>query len=381
MQTTFEPPAEVGKDSAELNKLPNIQIMEKLNESDAASSTANQSEIKFQLWKSRNETNTYSSLTPNELIELLKENDTMDIYNEMRYRYLNYLEMNEPSDKIRFDDLKSQLPMLTIPVVLHPSRKTENIIGVNNLVVMDFDLKDNPFLLTEYVTIVEKLKLDENVFMLFKSPNGLCPKVLVKVNFYEEKKEMLYNLSQYGGRQEDRVDSIDILKYEYKQAHYELSQYFKDNYNLTSDMSANYILGQTYLSADDDPYLNIESSFFELKGVEMPAKRVIPLENSTCNSQYETSNYEILWEIECFVSRYRTGRHNLTMHITLQSTYYNIPKHEIIDYCWQSFGAADHPLKEIKRTVDDFYGKPYRGTQYIIRELFSKKKYNNYYGY
>ncbi|MBP1644927.1 MAG: VirE N-terminal domain [Bacteroidetes bacterium] len=353
----------------------------KSKERVAASSTASQEETKFQLWQNKCAVNCYTEITATQLVEKLKTNASNPKFLEMREQYKTFIENGSIENKAKYDKLKGELELLTIPAKVHPRRQTKDIIGVNNLVVMDFDLKDNPFLLTEYVTIVEKLKLDKNVFMLFKSPNGLCPKVLVKVNFSEGREEMLDDLAQSRGKTEDRINNIETLKYEYKKAHHEISQYMKDNYNLAADMAANYILGQTYLSADKDPYLNEESSFFELKGVEMPIRKVILPENQTCNSTYQTSNYEILWEIECFVSKYRTGRHNLTMHITLQATYYNIPKNDIIDYCYQRFGATDHPLAEITRTVDDFYGKPYRGTQYTIREVYRKKKYNNYYGY
>jgi len=209
--------------------------------------------------------------------------------------------------------------------------------------------------------------------MVFNSPNNHGLKVVVRIasptivyDIIDGIRNNLYSI-------EDKEYNIQKLNKYYKYAYFDISKYLMINYDIKADTNASSILGGTYVSADEAPYFNPNSSLFNLSNIDL--NTLFKVNKPMINKElydYQTSNYEILGEIETYVDRYFDSRHNKTMYITLQSTYYGIPENEIISYCYSSFGAYDHTLDEIKRTVKDFYGKPYLGNQFIIRELYLK---------
>jgi hypothetical protein len=354
--------------------------MEK-NTPEVANIKENQVETKFQLWKTKLEVYNYTEITPTELVEKLKTNVNNPKYLEMRKLYNNFIQNSCLESKATYDKIKEELELLTIPVKVHPRKQTEDMKFLYNVIVLDFDHKDNVGVITDIHAIKKTIEQDKYSFFVFISPNGRGLKVIIKVKAPSDFNidSLNENLSNTSLKAEGRAGYIRLTRNYYKCCWYQISKYMLDNYQLVADKSNNYALGSTYVSADYEPFLNENSALFEIKEFVLPEEKIVPIINETPNI-YSVSNYEILGEIERFVSKYTEGRHNKTIKITLQSTYYNIPMNEIIDYCNQSFGATDHPLSEIKRTVKDFYGRSYRGTQYFIKEIYNKKN-RNYYGY
>lgn len=338
-----------------------------------SASTKNQLNRKYQIWPSKFNTRNYNVIDSKQLVELLKQNANNELYIKMRNHYKMFIETGDEQEKILYDRIKDKLNYLTFPVMLHPKRKTDCIRKFNNLLILDVDFQDNPILLND----VHKLKLqiseEENVYMSFLSPNGCGFKIIVQLDSPDEINNISKELRANDIIESERVYNIEKLKVYYSYAFNQVKNYFEEKFNIVVDKAASSILGGTYVSADEAPYFNPNSSLFNLSNIDL--ELLFKVNKPKINKElydYQTSNYEILGEIEIYIEKYYDSRHSKTMYITLQATYYGIPENEIVDYCYSSFGAYDHTLDEIKRTVRDFYGKPYLGNQFIIRELYLK---------
>lgn len=337
------------------------------------SATDNQVEIKYQIWPSKFNTINYKVIDSIQLIELLKQNANNELYIKMRNHYKMFIETGDEQEKILYDRIKDKLNYLTFPVMLHPKRKTDCIRKFNNLLILDVDYKDNTILLEDVNKLKHQISEDENVYMLFISPNGYGLKIIVLLKSPDEINNISKELRANDIIESERVYDIEKLKVYYSYAFNQVKRHFEEKFNIVVDKAASSIQGGTYLSADETPYFNPNSSLFNLSNIDL--ELLFKVNKPKINKElydYQTSNYEILGEIEMYVEKYCDSRHNKTMRITLQATYYGIPENEIVDYCYSSFGAVDHTLDEIKRTVRDFYEKPYLGNQFIIRELYLK---------
>lgn len=332
--------------------------------------TNNQLEIKCQLWPSKFNTINYKVIDSIQLIELLKQNTNNELYIKMRNHYKMYIETGDEQEKILYDRIKDKLNYLTFPVMLHPKRKTDCIRKFNNLVVLDVDFQDNPILLEDVHNLKHQISEDEMTYLLFLSPNGYGLKIVVVLKSPIEINNISDELRANNIKDTDRLYDIDKLKAYFSYAFNQVKQHFEESFNIIVDKSASSILGGTFLSADETPYLNPNSKLFDLSNIDFDSLFIINQHVIDKDKHYYTSNYEILDEIRIFIEKYNQGRHNCTMKITLQANYYNIPEYEIIDYCFSIYGAIDFTFEEVERIVRDFYGKPYYGKQFIIKELF-----------
>lgn len=330
---------------------------------------------KFQLWNRAYKTSISDCELVNGeiLMQLLKRNSVDPYYIKMREHYEAYIKNREEKEKINYEKMKKELEYLTMPILVCPKRNKENIRVFNHLVILDFDAKDNQILMENFDSIKEKLRNDNLTHMVFNSPNNHGLKVVVRIYSPTVVYEIIDGIRNNLYSIEDKAYNIQKLNKYYKYAYFDISKYLKNNYDIKADTNACSILGGTYLSADIDPYYNPNSYYYDFSYINLNIKTQTTSQIKTDSVTYQTSNYEILGEIEKYVERYVEGRHDKTMRITLQSTYYGIPESEIVDYCYNSFGAVDHTLDEIKRTVRDFYGKPYSGNQFLIREEYLKR--------
>lgn len=348
--------------------------MTKNNLQELKTAYNNLSGDKFQLWKSAFKTSISDCKLINSemLMVLLIKNSENPYYIKMHEHYEAYIMNGDEKEKKNYEKMKEELEYLTMPILVYPKRNKENIRVFNHLVILDFDAKDNQILIENFDSIKEKLRNDSLTHMVFNSPNNHGLKVVVRIasptivyDIIDGIRNNLYSI-------EDKEYNIQKLNKYYKYAYFDISKYLMINYDIKADTNACSILGGTYLSADIDPYYNPNSSYYDLSYINLKTKTQTTVQIKTNSVTYQTSNYEILGEIEMYVEKYCDSRHNKTMRITLQATYYGIPENEIVDYCYSSFGAVDHTLDEIKRTVRDFYEKPYLGNQFIIRELYLK---------
>lgn len=157
-----------------------------------------------------------------ELFELIRSGhgfkDTID----------NIRATNDQNEK---DNLKKQLPAVTVSGLFENGRKKENLIAYSGLIQIDIDKVGN---LSEQRDLLEK---DKYTYALFISPSGNGLKLIVKI-------------------------SEDIKNHQ--NSFLALEKYYKEKYKLQIDKSCKDVTRLMFLSYDNSLFTNENANLFDL---------------------------------------------------------------------------------------------------------------------
>ncbi len=165
------------------------------------------------------------------------------------------LNIRKEADKKKRNQLKENLPCITVSGLFAGGRKQENITAHSGLMQIDFD--NVPDLKETHKT----LQNDKYTFVLFISPSGTGLKLFVK---------------------------IPASTQEHKRSFEVVEQYYKKNYNLQIDINTKDINRLCYLSADKNLFLNENAKAFEIS--ELPQEQNLLSVQSANTSQNHNTN-------------------------------------------------------------------------------------------
>jgi hypothetical protein len=151
----------------------------------------------------------------------------IDVIRSERFKEVITIIRSEP-DKSKRHELKKRLAGVTVSGEFD-KRSSQNLIKHSGLIQMDFDDVE------DLEASIEKLKKDEYVYSLFKSPSGNGIKVFVRIPPYEITHKSLFKLTR---------------------------KYFKKLYNLAADAKCEDIPRLCFASYDPDAYYNANALEF-----------------------------------------------------------------------------------------------------------------------
>jgi len=291
----------------------------------------NTSTSQFNLKQSKNtKISFYNNLTDktnilkgiNEIFELIKTGSTFK-------PIITKIRKGDSSSK---DDLKKQLPCVTISGVFEDSRKYEKLSYHTGLIQIDID---NVLNISKSLS---QLKNDKFSFAVFISPSGNGIKIIVK---------------------------IPPRKETHKAYFIKLKNYYKSNYNLAIDDQCKDVTRLMFLSYDPDLYINEHSSEF------------VEDENES-HILYNQALNKVNNEMK-FING---NRNNYIFTLACYCRDQNIDKNFLITELNKSFSFSDFNENEILKTVNSAYSstkkqsEELKGLSILKRaEIYLENKY------
>ena len=136
------------------------------------------------------------------------------------------IELRQVNEKNKKNEIKKQLPAVTISGLFENNRKFENLVSYSGFIQIDFDN------VVDIIQSKKALQNDEFTFAVFISPSGKGLKLLVKVPL-------------------DKTKHLQSFK--------ELEKYYKINYDLVVDKQCKDIARLMFLSWDENIFVNENS--------------------------------------------------------------------------------------------------------------------------
>jgi len=172
-----------------------------------------------------------------------------------------------------YSELKSKLPQFTPSVLFSPSRKKENLIMYNPMVVLDIDHVG-----FEAMEIRERAALNEFTYCAFLSPSGSGVKIFIKTNSTPENHEKAFN---------------------------QIAKYYEGITGAKIDQSGKDIPRACFVSYDPDLYLNEKASIFSAA----TSTPIVEFSTATVSS----NNIRLFKDVLYFtqnIDQYRIGNRN-----------------------------------------------------------------------
>lgn len=267
----------------------------------------------------------YNNLTDktNKLIEV----NEMFAFIKTGSTYKHVINNIRKGDNSTKDNLKKQLPCVTISGVFNDSRKYENLSYHTGLIQIDMDN------VVDLKQSLSKLKNDKFSFAVFISPSRTGIKVIVK---------------------------IPPRKESHKAYFLKLKKYYKNNYNLDIDDQCKDISRLMFLSWDPDIYINEGSIEFSENDNQAYLKY-----NQCLNRVYDSMNFT------------KGNRNNFIFTLARLCRDENIDKNFVITQINKSFSCSDFNEDEIVTTVNSAYSAT-KKIHEEIKGLSTLKKAENY---
>lgn len=257
----------------------------------------------------------YNSVSPKKNTSVFKilEDIKNGLYKE-QIKEVRLLIDNKPLRDIE----KQKLPLVSFCGVFK-SRSNSNLTQSSGLAMLDFD----------HVSKLQELRNfvnnDKYTFSSFISPSGDGLKVLVKIPLVDNDKD-------------------------YKSFYLELQKHY-NKYSETDDSTKD-ISRATYLSYDENLFLNLDSEMFTDRFVPKVIEKkevVIPIDDMG-----EIANRLIKW----FDKKWKSGinRNNNLFMLSSAFNDYGVDKSIALDYC-MSYVSSDFTEREIQSLVNSAYKK------------------------
>jgi VirE N-terminal domain. len=224
------------------------------------------------------------------------------------------------------------------------SRKQENLLKYNGLVILDIDYLKN---YGEVDMIFEKIIRIEETKMAFRSSSGLGIKIIVETNNNDPNKHAIV----------------------YK----EVVKYYQVILGVEFDTKTCDIARLCFVSYDENAYLNLESKIFEVS------------ENTEIKIKRPKENVDELFELKMkitveFTEKYQkfeeSNRNQFIYLLSKNCNVYGMKKDLVIDYCLVNYRETGFEEKEIRQTITDAYKN--RSFEFGKWKLSLDKKILNY---
>jgi hypothetical protein len=174
-----------------------------------------------------------TNLVPKSTVSL---QDIVDLVKSDTYRVL-CLGIRDAADLKAAKDMKRKLDYIT-PGGTFTHRHIDGLLQPSGFIVMDFDDVQN------LADTKKLLEIDPFIAVLFISPSGSGLKAIVNIGMQD-----------------------------FKMAYTDLSVYFKQTYNLVSDLSGSDITRACFMSYDPECYFNESAAFYKIKGLSPKPKK------------------------------------------------------------------------------------------------------------
>lgn len=321
-----------------------------------------------QKWKLASATKDFVVFDLEELVSQIISNDTNPYFIEMRKYIEEFYETGDEKLKQMYEQMKAQLPLLSITSVMYPKRSDFNIIDYTGLIVLDIDDKDNEHLRGKYDLVKNIVSNDLYTQMAFYSPKGknYGLKIIVKIKLPQAIKDINLRLKE-DISDEERKLLIEKLKSFHKTTYTFVENYYSKKYELNIDKCATKTQGGTYVSGDSNPYFNPNSSVFEIIWAYCPKPKQV-LREYCKSSTLSIPCYQLMDNIiEKYFKGNITGRNYTVFQLAMQVKFYGVSQDEVIQYSMNRFGASDFDEKEITRCVRNGFKNEYTpDNQYMI---------------
>lgn len=204
----------------------------------------------------------------------------------------------------------SKLPAFTYSVTCNGSHKTENISSYTGLIGLDYDNVEDPVKLRDAAAEIE------TTTAAFISPSGKGVKVFVTTNTTQENHRLGFN---------------------------EVSSFYDDYLNETSDTSVKDLTRLCFVSYDPDTFVNENSMTFDTQ----KAKKM--------NDSSKGINIEYLFQ-KSMLGFGEGNRHNTLISCAGTANRYGIAKDEVVNY-FSTLTDDSFTINEVKETVNDIYSR------------------------
>ena len=172
--------------------------------------------------------------------------------------------------------LKHQLPSFAINGVFPKWRKNKGIKIYNDIISIDVD--NQPAKVVN--ELAERLRKDEYVHILFRSPSGNGLKVFYRIN--DEYREEVQNYIDLG--------NFDKVYKAHNRAFDALSDWFDAKYQLKSDRSVRPIQTICFMSHDPELYINTDAKIFTIPDIAASSQNKSATSKGVSSNNYRSNN-------------------------------------------------------------------------------------------
>ncbi|OPC00745.1 hypothetical protein BAS10_00470 [Elizabethkingia meningoseptica] len=239
---------------------------------------------------------------------------------------------------------KNELLAFTTTGIFHNkrSRKSENLIKYNGLVVLDIDKLKNH---DEVDKVFNKAILVEETKMVFRSPSGLGIKIIVETN--------------------NTNPNLHTTVYK------KVVEYYQKELEVEFDTQTCDIARLCFVSYDENAYWNLESKILEIPQEET---KVTTLEKD--DDKFNLSMEIAIGFTENFQKFTENNRNNFVALLAKNCCGFGLNKNLVLDYCIENYVEDGFDEQEVSNIVSNSYklnpfGK-WKGS--LNKQLLSRKK-------